>query len=97
MSASAAPAFHRLIPRTASKGGGSGDDTLNAGSTNVTWVYSGASNGFDTFSNGSGVTTALAQAAIYLATAPKSNAVYRAYGAAAESAAQDVAEGIADE
>ena len=30
--------------------------------------------------------TALAQAAIYLATAPKSNAVYRAYSAAAEAA-----------
>ena len=30
--------------------------------------------------------TALAQAAIYLATAPKSNAVYSAYGAAAEAA-----------
>jgi putative ATPase len=35
--------------------------------------------------------TALAQAAIYLATAPKSNAVYTAYGAAAESARNDVA------
>ena len=35
--------------------------------------------------------TALAQAAIYLATAPKSNAVYRAYGAAAEAAEHDVA------
>jgi putative ATPase len=35
--------------------------------------------------------TALAQAAIYLATAPKSNAVYTAYGAAAESAKEDVA------
>lgn len=35
--------------------------------------------------------TALAQAAIYLATAPKSNAVYKAYGAAAESAQRDVA------
>jgi putative ATPase len=35
--------------------------------------------------------TALAQAAIYLATAPKSNAVYVAYGAAAESAKEDVA------
>ncbi len=35
--------------------------------------------------------TALAQAAIYLATAPKSNAVYMAYGAAAESAKEDVA------
>ena len=31
--------------------------------------------------------TALAQAAIYLATAPKSNAVYEAYGRAAEDAA----------
>jgi putative ATPase len=35
--------------------------------------------------------TALAQAAIYLATAAKSNAVYRAYSAAAEAAEQDVA------
>ena len=35
--------------------------------------------------------TALAQAAIYLATAPKSNAIYAAYGAAAEAAKNDVA------
>lgn len=35
--------------------------------------------------------TALAQAAIYLATAPKSNAVYAAYGAAADAAKNDVA------
>jgi putative ATPase len=35
--------------------------------------------------------TALAQAAIYLATAPKSNAVYTAYGAAAEAAEKDTA------
>ena len=35
--------------------------------------------------------TALAQAAIYLATAPKSNAVYAAYGAAAEAAKNDIA------
>ncbi len=35
--------------------------------------------------------TALAQAAIYLATAPKSNAVYAAYGAAAEAAKHDAA------
>jgi putative ATPase len=35
--------------------------------------------------------TALAQAAIYLATAPKSNAVYRAYGQAATDAKTDVA------
>jgi putative ATPase len=35
--------------------------------------------------------TALAQAAIYLATAPKSNAVYTAYMAAAEAAEKDVA------
>ena len=35
--------------------------------------------------------TALAQAAMYLATAPKSNAVYMAYGAAAEAAKTDVA------
>jgi putative ATPase len=38
--------------------------------------------------------TALAQAAIYLATAPKSNAVYTAYGAAAEAAQTDVAEPV---
>ncbi len=35
--------------------------------------------------------TALAQATIYLATAPKSNAVYAAYSAAAEAAKNDVA------
>jgi putative ATPase len=35
--------------------------------------------------------TALAQCAIYLAAAPKSNAVYRAYLAAAEDAHRDVA------
>jgi putative ATPase len=38
--------------------------------------------------------TALAQAAIYLAAAPKSNAVYRAYLDAAEAAASDVAEPV---
>jgi putative ATPase len=38
--------------------------------------------------------TALAQAAIYLATAPKSNAVYRAYSAAADAATRDVAEPV---
>ena len=38
--------------------------------------------------------TALAQAAIYLATAPKSNAVYVAYGDAAEAAKTDVAEPV---
>ena len=38
--------------------------------------------------------TALAQAAIYLATAPKSNAVYVAYGRAAEDAHGDVAEPV---
>ena len=38
--------------------------------------------------------TALAQAAIYLATAPKSNAVYEAYNQAAEDAHQDVAEPV---
>jgi putative ATPase len=38
--------------------------------------------------------TALAQAVIYLATAPKSNAVYRAYGDAAEAAANEVAEPV---
>ena len=35
--------------------------------------------------------TALAQCVLYLATAPKSNAVYTAYGAAAEAAKTDVA------
>ncbi len=38
--------------------------------------------------------TALAQAAIYLATAPKSNAVYTAYLRAAEAAALEVAEPV---
>ncbi len=38
--------------------------------------------------------TALAQAAIYLAAAPKSNAVYRAYLEAAEAAGQEVAEPV---
>src|ERR671921_286405 len=38
--------------------------------------------------------TALAQAAIYLATAPKSNAVYRAYGDAAAAASQEIAEPV---
>jgi putative ATPase len=38
--------------------------------------------------------TALAQAAIYLATAPKSNAVYEAYSGAAEDAHRDVAQPV---
>ncbi len=38
--------------------------------------------------------TALAQAVTYLAAAPKSNAVYRAYGAAARDATQDLAEPV---
>jgi len=38
--------------------------------------------------------TALAQAAIYLATAPKSNAVYEAYAQAAEDAHKDVAQPV---
>ena len=38
--------------------------------------------------------TALAQAAVYLATAPKSNAVYTAYGDAARDATEDVAEPV---
>src|SRR5262249_25383005 len=37
---------------------------------------------------------ALAQATIYLATAPKSNAVYEAYNRAAEDAGNDVAEPV---
>jgi putative ATPase len=36
----------------------------------------------------------LAQAAVYLATAPKSNAVYEAYNRAAEDAHRDVAEPV---
>ncbi len=38
--------------------------------------------------------TALAQAVLYLATAPKSNAVYRAYQAAAADALHDIAEPV---
>jgi putative ATPase len=38
--------------------------------------------------------TALAQTVIYLATAPKSNAVYRAYSAAADDAQNDVADPV---
>jgi putative ATPase len=38
--------------------------------------------------------TALAQAAIYLATAPKSNAVYEAYSRASEDALKNVAEPV---
>jgi putative ATPase len=38
--------------------------------------------------------TALAQAAIYLATAPKSNAILKAYGAAADAATRDLAEPV---
>ncbi len=38
--------------------------------------------------------TALAQAAIYMATAPKSNAVYQAYSRASRDAQQDVAEPV---
>jgi len=38
--------------------------------------------------------TALAQAALYLATAPKSNAVYAAYNEAADAAQKDVAEPV---
>src|SRR2546427_11794195 len=38
--------------------------------------------------------TALAQAAIYLASAPKSNAVYEAYSMAAEDAHKDVAQPV---
>jgi putative ATPase len=38
--------------------------------------------------------TALAQAAIYLATAPKSNAIYEAYSRAAEDAQRDVAQPV---
>jgi putative ATPase len=38
--------------------------------------------------------TALAQAAVYLAMAPKSNAILRAYSEAAEAASTDVAEPV---
>ncbi|MFO0978287.1 MAG: LamG-like jellyroll fold domain-containing protein [Planctomycetaceae bacterium] len=43
--------------------GGAGDDVLNAGSTAVTWKYSGAGNGFDTLNNGSGTTLAVVESA----------------------------------
>jgi len=38
--------------------------------------------------------TALAQATVYLATAPKSNAVYKAYGRAARDAVREIAEPV---
>ncbi|MCB1490317.1 MAG: hypothetical protein KDJ77_00680, partial [Rhodobiaceae bacterium] len=40
--------------------GGSGDDTLQASSQTVDWLYSGTSNGYDTFIPGSGTATARA-------------------------------------
>ncbi len=43
--------------------GGSGDDVLLASSKAVTWLYAGIANGYDSFSNGSGVTQAIAQTA----------------------------------
>ncbi|WP_413171704.1 hypothetical protein [Anabaena azotica] len=42
--------------------GGAGNDNLSAGLANVTWVYSGITNGFDSFNNGSGISTILAEA-----------------------------------
>ncbi len=41
--------------------GGSGDDTLNAGSTATSWLYDGTNNGYDTFTNGSGNSEAQAE------------------------------------
>ena len=41
--------------------GGAGNDTLIAGSQSTTWLYSGAKNGFDTFVNGGGGSTAFAE------------------------------------
>jgi hypothetical protein len=43
--------------------GGTGDDVLIAGSTAVTWLYSGSNGGFDTLQNGSGLSVAVAEAA----------------------------------
>ncbi|MCZ4289288.1 Ig-like domain-containing protein [Hoeflea alexandrii] len=44
--------------------GGHGDDTLNAGDADATWLYSGTSNGADTFTNNAtGVSIAKADAA----------------------------------
>ncbi len=43
--------------------GGSGDDALVASSKAVTWLYAGSANGYDSFTNGSGVTQAIAQSA----------------------------------
>lgn len=45
----------------ASYRGGSGNDTLNAGTANVDWLFNSGSNGFDTFNNGTGVTSAIAE------------------------------------
>ncbi|MCP4316529.1 MAG: calcium-binding protein [Hyphomicrobiales bacterium] len=41
--------------------GGGGHDTLNAGGQTTTWLYSGTNNGFDTFNNGAGQSTARAE------------------------------------
>ncbi len=43
--------------------GGTGDDTLNAGDADATWLYSGTSNGFDTLNNGAGTSVAKAETA----------------------------------
>jgi Ca2+-binding RTX toxin-like protein len=42
--------------------GGAGNDILNAGAVNVTWLYNGTTNGFDTLNNGSGISTILVEA-----------------------------------
>lgn len=42
--------------------GGAGNDNFTAGSQTVTFVYDGTSNGFDSFNNGSGISTILAEA-----------------------------------
>ncbi|WP_413171698.1 hypothetical protein [Anabaena azotica] len=43
--------------------GDAGNDILDAGLANVTWLYSGTTNGFDTFTNGIGVSIAQAETA----------------------------------
>ena len=44
--------------------GGSGNDSLVAGDAGVAWLYVGAKNGFDSFTNGSGVSVAVAEAVV---------------------------------
>ncbi len=46
---------------SASYRGGGGNDTLIALDANVTWLFNGSGNGFDSFSNGAGTSTASAE------------------------------------